>query len=350
MYNKLKSTFVFALGVSMALAGYIAHAQQQPPQTLIPVSVELGDVSLTKLPIIMAADNGLFERNGLKVDMFITPRAAAAVRSAGVIVPPENIRAGGPPADIQISGGAFNVVNMTTIATAPPRIIIATMDNMVRFHIIARKGITSVDQIKGKRLGYTVPGALEQYSLLLYLHQRGWDPAHDVSMYMDGGDVGAIQKGQVDVIAGSEISIAAAKKLGLNDLIDLSQFNWPMPGSGVMALSNWLPNNHDAAMRFMKATVEAIALMKNNRQAAYASLTKWFGITDPTKLAAVYDSAQSLADKPYPSIAGLTLMRTVFNWRALNITKPTDFTDSSYVTALDKSGFIDSLYKKQAQN
>jgi hypothetical protein len=49
------------------------------------VSVELGDVSLTKLPFIVAADAGIYERNRLKVSQFISPggRADPAKRRRG---------------------------------------------------------------------------------------------------------------------------------------------------------------------------------------------------------------------------------------------------------------------------
>ena len=335
----------FAAAVSACLiAGQTGVARSQTPSPL-PITVELGDVSLTKLPIIIAADNGIFERNGLKVDMFITPRAAEAVRSAGVIVPPEYIRSGAI-GDISITGGSPMVVETTTIATIPHRVILATMDNVVRFHIISRADITKPEQLKGKRIGYTVRGALTDYSTLMYLQKLHLDPVQDVAMYSNGSTVGNIEKNQVDAFAGDEISVAAAKKAGMNDLVDLSQYNWPMAGSGIMALSSWLPQNHEAAKRFVKSIVEAIALMKTDKAAASASLAKWFGMKDPVKVEAVYASAKYLPSKPYPSIAGLQMMHKVYNWRAFNISKPEDFEDSSYVAELDKSGFIDDLYKK----
>jgi NitT/TauT family transport system substrate-binding protein len=349
--QRLRMVVAFSLGLVLAAGTAQAQRPQVAPaqgqQKILPISIALGDVSLTKLPLIMAYDNGLFTQNGLDADMYITPSAAAAVRGSGVIVPSQNIHTGGPPADISITGGAFNVINMTTVATYPARTIIATMDNTVRFHVIARRDIKTLADLRGKRIGYTVPGALEQYSMLLLLKRLRIDPVHDVSMYLNAGNVGAIEKGQVDAFAGDEIAIAAAKKAGLNDLVDLRKYNWPMPGSSVLVLSSWLPQHRDETMRFMKSILEAIALMKTNRQAAYASLTKWFGITDPTKLATVYASAQNLPDKPYPSLEGLKLMRTVYHYRALDITKPEDFVDMSFVSTLDKDGFIDSLYKTQ---
>ena len=69
-----------------------ASAQDKPAAgEPISMTVSLGDVSLTKLPFIMAADYGIYEKNGLKVRQFITPSAAKVVIDRGLQVPKENI-------------------------------------------------------------------------------------------------------------------------------------------------------------------------------------------------------------------------------------------------------------------
>jgi NitT/TauT family transport system substrate-binding protein len=324
-----------------------AGAQDGTAAKLLPVTVELGDVSLTKLPFIMAADNGIYERAGLKVDQFITPSAAAAVRGSGVIVPPESIKRN-VVGEINIGGGSPTMVRMTSVATAPHRVILATTDDVSRFHVISRADITEPEALKGKRIGYGNLGALDHFSMVLFLRKMGWDPNRDVSMLSNGNGPQSIVKGLVDAFAGTDIALTASKKLGLRDLVDLGQYHFVMPGSGVNALSEWLPSHRDTAARFMKASVEAIALMKNDRRAAFASMTKWYGITDPEKLEAVYAEASKLPSKPYPSIEGLKAMQSIYTWREMTIRKPEDFADSSFVAELDKSGYIDGLYQRSA--
>ena len=202
--------------------------------------------------------------------------------------------------------------------------------------------------MKGKRIGYGNFGALGHYSLMMYFRKLGWDPNHDVSMLTGGGDPSALIKGYVDAMAATDVTLDEAKQLGIRDLLDLSQYHFAMPGSGVNALSDWLPKNRDAAARFMKATVEAIALVKTDKKVAFASMTKWFGITDPAKLEYVYADAKLLPSKPYPSIEGLKAMQSVYVWREMEIRKPEDFADSSFIAELDKSGYIDGLYKDAA--
>jgi NitT/TauT family transport system substrate-binding protein len=342
MTSAAKGGFIsFAAALSLILSAS-ARADEQ----LIPVTVELGDVSLTKVPFIVAADTGIYERNGLKVDQFVTPAAAAAVREAGVIVPAQYIRSG-VVGQINIGGGSPTLVRMTSVATAPHRIILATTDDVSRYHIISRTDISTLDQLKGKRFGYSSLGALGHYSLMLFFRKMGWDSVHDVSMLSGGGDPSSITNGYVDAMAATDVTLDEARKIGLRDLVDLSQYHFVMPGSGVNALSDWLPKNRDAAARFVKATVEAIALVKTDKQAALASITKWFGITDPAKLESVYADAMLLPSKPYPSIEGLKAMQSVYNWREMEIRTPEDFSDSSFVAELDKSGFIDGLYKNK---
>jgi len=84
------------LAVVLVALGYVAVLMSAlRAQEALPVSVELGDVSLTKLPFIVAAEGGIYERNGLKVSQFISPRAAELIRqSSGLVVPKEFVHTG----------------------------------------------------------------------------------------------------------------------------------------------------------------------------------------------------------------------------------------------------------------
>jgi ABC-type nitrate/sulfonate/bicarbonate transport system substrate-binding protein len=61
-----------------------------------------------------------------------------------------------------------------------------------------------------------------------------------------------------------------------------------MAGSGVNAGKSWLAKNREAAARFIKATVEAIALIKTDKQLAFAAMRKWYGITDAAHQESIY--------------------------------------------------------------
>ena len=74
---------IFRVGVR-ALAGLaavcIATGPVQSAERTISLDVALGDVSLNKVPFLIAADAGIYARNGLDVHQFITPAAAEVAR------------------------------------------------------------------------------------------------------------------------------------------------------------------------------------------------------------------------------------------------------------------------------
>jgi ABC-type nitrate/sulfonate/bicarbonate transport system substrate-binding protein len=318
-----------------------ASAQDAP----LTLSVELGDVSLTKLPFVMAAEAGIYKRNGLEVRQYITPTAAELIRrSSGLVVPNDFVGTG--VGDINIGGGSPTIVRMTSDARAPQRIVLATNDPIARFHIISRTDITRPEDLKGKRIGFSSVGALSHYALVLFAERMGWDYRRDLSLLASGTGTDLIKRDRVDAFAADEIAIGEAVHQGFRDLIDLGQYGFPMPGSGVNVLKEWLPKNREAAARFVKSTVDALALMKTEKQAVLAAMGKWYGITDREKQEHVYAQAVQLPSKPYPAVEGIKKMMQVYDYREMRIHKPEDFYDASFVEALDKSGYIDGLYKK----
>ena len=112
-----------------------------------------------------------------------------------------------------------------------------------------------------------------------------------------------------------------------------------------MRCKDWLPKNRETAARFVKSTVEAIALMRTDKQAVFAAMAKWYGITDARAQEHIFAQAAQLPAKPYPAVEGIKNMMAIYNYREMRQHKPEDFYDASFVEALDKSGFIDGLYR-----
>ena len=113
-----------------------------------------------------------------------------------------------------------------------------------------------------------------------------------------------------------------------------------------MAEKSWLAANRDTAVRFVRASMESFALMKKDRAAFNAALAKWFNIRDPVTQNRMYrgdrgDSAQSrirrsTASRRRSSSTTCPQMRKF---------KAEDFYDASVMTELDRSGFLDRVYR-----
>ena len=332
-----------ALVTAILVAGLQPVRAQQPTA----IDVSLGDVSLNKVAFLVAEDNGLYKKYGLDIHQFITAQAANRIKRSGVNVPAEFIGSNDrdAKAPISVGGGSPLIVSMTTDARTTDRIILATTDSEARFHIIASKELNSVDDLKGKRLGYSVTGSVSHLMALAMLKQKNWSPENDISLMAEGMAFPALKDGKVDAFIGSEIYYTMAEKNGAKDLVDLSQFKIPLAGSGVNVERTWFASHRDESQRFLKAMIEAYAMMKADKAVVRAALAKWYNITDAKQQDGMYAQVVATPKKPYPAIEGIKLVKELFNHRELKRREASYFYDASLIEELDKSGFIDGVYK-----
>lgn len=340
----MKAVLRFLLILVATASAVVASRAEDLPR----IDVALGDVSLNKVAFLVAADNGIYAKYDLSIHQFITKNAASRISRSGINVPRSFIGTDEEDerAPISIGGGSPLIVSMTTDARSTDRVIIATTDSKARFHIIASTALSSVDDLKGKRLGYSSYGSVSHLMALAFLRQKGWSADDDISLMGEGMAYSALKQGKVDAFIGSEIYYTMADKNGARDLVNLTDYNIPLAGSGINVERKWLAANRDIAMRFVKATIEAYALMKSDENVVRTALAKWYGIQDTKQQDDMYAQVVASPEKPYPAVDGIKLVKSLFNHRELRRYEAEHFYDASFVTELDKSGFIDALYNK----
>src|SRR5262249_28708327 len=270
-----------------------ARAQEQ----LIKLRVGLGDVSLNKVPFVAAYEAEIYRKNGLDVEQFITQSAADVARRTGIIVPKELIRAGGRDTPIVIGGCGPLMVRWTTDAQADDRVIVACTDPVVRWRIIARPDVTNIEQLKGKRLGYSGYGAVTHFVALSFAKIMGWNPERDLSLMSGANTIDALKSGRVDALIASELHETMALSAGYKTLLDLWKYTSPKGAPGVNVSRAWLKDNRETVRRFAKSPVEMTALVKQNKPTAFTAMAKWYGVTDPEKQEYFYREISNLPHK-----------------------------------------------------
>src|SRR4029077_17768787 len=187
------------LGLLLSLAVMPAGAADR----LTSVDVALGDVSLNKVSFLIAADAGIYAKNGLDVHQFITPGAAQVARNSGVSVPAEFVRNDIGSAPISIGGGSPMIYRVANDARGIHRVVIATTESIIRDHIIASPNIKSVQDLKGKRLGYSVPGAVTHVGAVGFARKMGWEPGKDITLVGGGNALNPLLEGREDALLAS---------------------------------------------------------------------------------------------------------------------------------------------------
>lgn len=309
------------------------------------ITLLLGDVSLNKLPFIMAYEEGIFEKNGLNIQPLFSRGSVDIIRASGVDIGDSLIIADGVKPPIKIGGASPTIVRLTTSVGQWDPLILGSTHMTSRWRIVARPGIDSLEDLKGKRIGYSGVGAVTHFLAISIAEKLGWDANLDWSMMADALGVAALEKGQVDAIIGPELHATMAVSAGFNIIADLGDMNLPVAGSSFLFDREWLKDNPEKARAFMKSSVEAIALLKNDKDAAFRTLNKWFQMEDPELLEFFYAEAAKLPSKPYPPYAGLKRMMEIYDSHEMRRYTAEYFYDDTIVRELDESGYIDTLYE-----
>ncbi len=314
-------------------------------QTKIPLIVRLSDVSINKVPFLVALDQGLYAKNGLDVTMIPFSESSAQVHGVPDTVP-RSVRDLAGRAQISIGGGAPGIVSRVGRSQPSDRVILATTDDIVHWHILAQKGIEKLEDLKGKRIAISSLPACTGTVALIIARRMGWDPVKDIAILEDDYSITPLQQGWADALIAYEVPYAMGLHAGYKPLdVDLRSWNEPIPCNGVWASKSWAHQNRDTVLRFLKSVLEAIALMKKDKQYAFQSISKWYQINDYEIQNIIYNGAAEMPRKPYPSVAGIKNVMSLYDSNAMRRYKPEDFYDDSFLKELDQSGFIDKLYE-----
>lgn len=311
-------------------------------QDLLPVHLTIVSVSPSKLVVWVAENEGLFKKNGLVVEHFIPPGSAEGFKKlTGIDVPAQYVRET-PASPVTIGGGTPGIVRRGADAKAKKRLIVLSADNMAKWPIFARKDITTPEQLKGKRIGHSEN--IGHFHALLFLEKMGW-ATRDVTL-VPGQQLDGLETGAIDAFVDDEIVSFVALARGYKPLVDIEAWKVPMTITGITVDEDWLQEHRETTRRLVKAYVEAIALMKNDKQVAVRAMVKYWNVTDPKMQDSFYDRGIALvARKPYPNVEGVKKTMQLYDSEQMRKYKPEDFYDDSFVRELDQSGFIDSLYK-----
>ena len=311
--------------------------------------LRMGDVSANKFPFVLALDEDLYRKNGIKVTPKFSPGSVNTINKSGIEVAPENIY--DPDADypytIAVSGSGPTIVGIATEAgRAPGPLILGSTHTKSRWRIVTGPEITRPEQLKGKRLGYSGYGAVSHNQWLQFIEHMGWDPKLDVSLMSDALGVEALEKGYIDAMMGPELHATMAIMNDFHTPIDLGDYDFPVAGSALVVDREWYEDHYEAARAFVKTAVEAIAILKQDREKAERTMIKWYGMDNPVARDLFYQELLKIEEKPYPPYEGIEMIQRLYDSHEMRKYEPEDFYDDTIIKELDESGYIDRLYDR----
>ena len=329
------------LGVLLAACGLNAFSVDSSAQ-LTKVTASYVSDSAGVLPLWLGKEAGIFARNGLDVQA-VRVHAAVGVMAlvSGEL---QFVLASGPvviDSALRGSGAVYVAGGMSTLD----------------FVLVTRPEIKTAEQLKGGTVGLSAFRGANPAATRFALQKLGLAPK-DVSLIVVGGTserIASLRLGKIHGTLFSPPQNITAQREGFNALADVAELGLPFVHIGVATTRNFIRDNSDIARRYVKSHLEAIALMKTDREMAIKTLGKYLGqIKERDVLIKSYESAATdnrISRKQYPNLAGLQMALDLVaedNPKA-KTAKPEDFVDSRFIKELDDNGYIDNLYKNKGR-
>ena len=318
--------------LSMILAmGSLANAQEK-------LRLAWAGLSPTNSPIWTIDDRKLLQKQGVQPEII-------AINNSPTVL--QALLAG------EIDAASISVTTLTSsrLAGADTVMIVGVVPTFVD-HIIAVSNITAVEQLKGKTGGVNRLGTTSDLGLRLALSKLGIDPDKDAKIIPTGGTAerfAALSKGITQFTIIPEPFVTQAEKLGFRNLFNISDLKIPFWWNGILSRESIVASKRPLMLKLTRAMVEAIHIIKTEKEYAKALFKKNLGVGDPEGLERAYrDYSNAFPEIPYPTSDGV---KTMLDYLARTNPKaaaadPKSFVDTSLVAELDKSGFIKQLYKK----
>jgi NitT/TauT family transport system substrate-binding protein len=284
----------------------------------------------------VTADKGIWKKHGLDVELIFL-RGGSRTVSALI----------GGSVDF-ILGSDLGVVTAILQGATLTRVGVTT--NTLGYSIVVQPSIKTIRDLKGKIIGIT-PGRDAAYARVVkLLRDNGMDAGKDVTFLSvgDGGPaarVAALSTGVIHASMFTPPSDMISEKAGMKILSRLDVAN---VGGGINTTVQFIQKNRPQALRFLRGYMEGIHYLKTHKDESLKIFSKYVRNPDLAIMAYLYEEISSRAEKDLRPQADA--VRALIDLAALDFPQAKrltekDNSDLSLIDEIQRSGFIDALYK-----
>ena len=286
----------------------------------------------------VAQEGKLFEKNGLTPDvLFLRNNLGQSALIAG---------------EIEMCSYSASLLAPARVQGAD-LVMIVSFQQKLNYRLVVRPEIRTLVDLKGKVLGVTRYGTVNDATMRLLLSKLGLNPDRDVTLIQVGDSAPVVA---TSLIAGKTFDGALlqppwynrAVEAGMRVFANMEEMDIPFQQVGLNTTQRYIAKSPDVVRRVVKAIIEGVQLTRANPAVAKRALARYMQIKDEKVLEESYQQLKSTAEiKPYPSAEGF---KTILDELAKKLpaarnANPRDFMDVRFIHELDKSGYIDGLYR-----
>jgi len=319
----------------MLLISFIVHGQARAQEKL---RVGLGSVSLQSGLVYIGNDRGLFAKYGLTTEAIYIPGGSTNVQ----------VLVSGNLDLSQLSGAPGVAANLQ----GADIVYIAGLLDKLNYQLIARSDIKSIEQLKGKKFAVSRYGSSADFGMRAMLKRVGIDPVKEATILQIGDEpsrIAAITSGNVDGTVVNAPFASEAERLKLSVLADSVKMNVPFFNTGLLVTRRFLDKREATVMNFLRAYLEAIKVLKTERDYSIKALGQFTRVHNVKALQEGYDYfVNQLANVPHPSAEAMQAVVAQIaetNPKARGVDAKS-YVNDRYLKRLEEEGFVKKLWGK----
>ncbi len=279
-----------ALVLVLAACGQPSANSSPSPSPPVKLTVSYSNAVADNLPLWIAKEAGIFLKNGLDVDPeLITSTTGIAALVSGQT---QIAQIGGSEALNAVAGGADLV-------------LLATLTPVHPYVFYGAPGITTINDIKGKKVGVPGLGGSSDIAVRVSLQKSNIDPDKDVTI-VQLGSVPNVTAGMLNgsiqgAVSHPPESLELEAK-GFHPLVNLVRLKLPAASDTIVTQRSFLTANPQVVQKYVDSIIQAIAREKKDKSYSIDIMKKYIKLTDERALSATYDFyvKDTLPSLPYP--------------------------------------------------
>ena len=323
-FARLIAVFAITCIIVSGTAGRSVQAQSLTAFYTAPVA--------SMAPMWIAKEAGFFKKQGLEVKLVFIPSGPTGTTA---------ILAG--EADVGVIGGFAPI--RAILGGAKDLVIIGESKNAIVATIVGKKEITTVQELKGKRLGIDRIGSNPDMFTQAALSRFNMDPLHDLQ-YIQMGNIGqgipALKGGAIDALTTNPPDDLLAQKLGFRVILDITAMKIPFAATVLASSRNTVARKQPELTKFMHAYAEAVHYFLTNQEGASQVMAKYTKVTDREVLNYAIETDSKAVQKTLEvDPKGIELILGLIGKTVPQAAsaKSQDFYDARFTAELKDSGF-----------
>jgi len=298
-------------------------------QNLDTIRLGYSGTGINNYVLEMGKRSGIFKKNGLDLEVVYVNSGSLLSQAliAGTF-------------DLSFSQGSEAM--MAKIRGADVRIA-AVVANRFNHVYLSAPSITSIKQLKGKKVAVSRFGSGSHFQTNLALKEGGLDPEKDVTILQignSGARITAILSGVVDGTIMAADFVPRAKREGFNVLADLADTKIEYPFLSLNFVGSYLDRNQKNVKALIRSMSESIRVLQSDPTTAKAVIRTALRTDDIATIDyALARSIQVLDRRPFPTPGGIqTVLDELGKEAKAKNWKFDDFVDLRALRELEKEG------------